>query len=295
MKVNNNTLQELADLSQAEHTIKVDYKKLEQFQIPEREPDPVKVTKELMKYLEQLPLPEQNGIKVDYKQLEEFECPNMVSYSSPVFIKRFAMAACLLFTLLSATFFAHTWVYTQTKEPNVVEADGTITITNIPFETLEPVITPNPVVTEEPVVTETPIMTKKPVITKEPVGTPKPTPKPVVKKRTKKDTKKVSKDGWVSLGNGWLITRYCPLSCCNGKYAGRTSTGAKMKVNHTIAVDPSVIPYGTHVKIEGLNYEFVAEDCGGKVKGKHIDVLVKNCKVAEKLGKSGNVKVWIKK
>lgn len=97
------------------------------------------------------------------------------------------------------------------------------------------------------------------------------------------------------MGKGWRITRYCPKSCCNGGYAGRTSTGAKPTVGRTIAVDPSVIPYGTHVKIEGLNYEFVAEDCGGKVKGKHIDVLVSNCKSGKPLNVNSQTRVWIKK
>lgn len=39
---------------------------------------------------------------------------------------------------------------------------------------------------------------------------------------------------------------------------------------HTIAVDPNVIPYGTVVLLDGN--EYVAEDCGGAVKGNVIDV-----------------------
>lgn len=70
VKVDKNKVTKLANV-QVIHSIKVDYKKLEEldiFQIPEREPDPIRITNELMKYLEQLPFPEQNGIKVDYKQ-----------------------------------------------------------------------------------------------------------------------------------------------------------------------------------------------------------------------------------
>lgn len=68
------------------------------------------------------------------------------------------------------------------------------------------------------------------------------------------------------------LTAYCPCSKCNGKWAGGiTSTGAKAKANHTIAVDPKVIPYGTVVLINGQSY--TAEDCGGAIKGNKIDIF----------------------
>lgn len=73
-----------------------------------------------------------------------------------------------------------------------------------------------------------------------------------------------------SLGQ-FKLTAYCPCSKCNGKWAGGiTSTGAKAQANHTIAVDPSVIPYGSKVKINDKIY--VAEDCGGAIKGNRIDI-----------------------
>lgn len=78
------------------------------------------------------------------------------------------------------------------------------------------------------------------------------------------------KANMVSLGT-FQITHYCPCSICNGGYSG-TATGAPMTVGETIAVDPSVIPYWTHVVING--HEYIAEDCGGGIKGRHIDVLV---------------------
>ena len=73
-----------------------------------------------------------------------------------------------------------------------------------------------------------------------------------------------------SLGT-FITTGYCPCSKCNGKWSGGiTSTGVKARASHTIAVDPKVIPYGTHVIIDGI--EYVAEDCGGAIKGNRIDI-----------------------
>lgn len=54
---------------------------------------------------------------------------------------------------------------------------------------------------------------------------------------------------------------------------GITATGTKAKDGRTIAVDPDVIPFGTRVYIDGIGYR-VAEDCGGAVHGRHIDVYV---------------------
>lgn len=69
------------------------------------------------------------------------------------------------------------------------------------------------------------------------------------------------------------ITAYCPCSECNGPWSGgATSTGVKAQQGRTIAVDPRVIPYGTKVLIGG--HEFVAEDCGGAIKGARIDLYL---------------------
>lgn len=59
-------------------------------------------------------------------------------------------------------------------------------------------------------------------------------------------------------------------------YAGDsiTSTGKKPKVGRTIAVDPSVIPYGTKVYIPALKGTYIAEDCGGAIKGNKIDIFM---------------------
>lgn len=66
------------------------------------------------------------------------------------------------------------------------------------------------------------------------------------------------------------LTAYCPCYECSEGYGDNTSTGNKAKEGRTIAVDPKVIPYGTEVEIDGNMY--IAEDCGGWVKGNHIDI-----------------------
>ena len=52
-----------------------------------------------------------------------------------------------------------------------------------------------------------------------------------------------------------------------------TSTGTTPKFG-TIAVDPSVIPYGTKVYIPRFGQTFIAEDCGGGIKGNRIDIFM---------------------
>lgn len=53
-----------------------------------------------------------------------------------------------------------------------------------------------------------------------------------------------------------------------------TSTGAIATEGRTIAVDPNVIPYGSEVLING--HVYIAEDCGGAVKGNVIDIFVED-------------------
>lgn len=75
--------------------------------------------------------------------------------------------------------------------------------------------------------------------------------------------------GLIPLGT-FKTTAYCPCRSCSGKWGRRTSTGTIATANHTVAVDPKVIPYGTKLMINGVIY--TAEDRGGAVKGRHIDI-----------------------
>ncbi|MBQ2642185.1 MAG: 3D domain-containing protein [Eubacterium sp.] len=80
-----------------------------------------------------------------------------------------------------------------------------------------------------------------------------------------------SDNGWKSLGE-FKLTAYCGCSECNGGYGCNTASGTTPKAGRTIAVDPSVIPLGTKVKIDGEVY--TAEDTGGAIQGHIIDIFV---------------------
>ena len=67
------------------------------------------------------------------------------------------------------------------------------------------------------------------------------------------------------------LTAYC--------ITGTTATGTHTTADRTIAVDPKIISYGQEVYIEGYG-TYIAEDCGGAVKGNIIDIYIpgyQNC------------------
>lgn len=80
----------------------------------------------------------------------------------------------------------------------------------------------------------------------------------------------------------FMLTAYCPCEKCCGKSDGITATGTKATQGRTIAVDPEVIPYGTEVVINGDTY--IAEDCGGAIKGNRIDVYFDSHREALEFG-----------
>ncbi|MGL5243647.1 MAG: 3D domain-containing protein, partial [Sarcina sp.] len=75
-------------------------------------------------------------------------------------------------------------------------------------------------------------------------------------------------------------TAYSPI---NGAKTAYTASGMKATRNpngySTIAVDPSVIPLGTKVYVEGYGYA-IAADTGSNVKGNFIDVFFNEYKEA---------------
>lgn len=87
---------------------------------------------------------------------------------------------------------------------------------------------------------------------------------------TVEPTEPIEKTEPTNLGE-FKLTAYCACSSCCGKSDGITATGTIATAGRTIAVDPRVIPYGTEVIINGNTY--IAEDCGGSIKGNRIDVF----------------------
>jgi 3D (Asp-Asp-Asp) domain-containing protein len=81
----------------------------------------------------------------------------------------------------------------------------------------------------------------------------------------------------------FMITHYCTCSICNGGWGANTAWAGKITPGRTIAVDPAVIPKLATVYIEGYGYR-VAEDCGGAIKGNHIDMAVGSHSEAISLG-----------
>lgn len=80
--------------------------------------------------------------------------------------------------------------------------------------------------------------------------------------------------GWVNLG-GFKVTYYWDGEDEWGDSIARPCDGHhKATPNHTIAVDPDVIPYGSKVMVDGTIY--IAEDCGSSVSGNIVDIYVES-------------------
>jgi len=63
-----------------------------------------------------------------------------------------------------------------------------------------------------------------------------------------------------------------PVGLCSDGDPTSTRSGTYPTQGRTVAVDPSVIPLGTHLWIEGYGWR-IAEDTGGAVKGNHVDIM----------------------
>ncbi|WP_316569970.1 LysM peptidoglycan-binding domain-containing protein [Neobacillus sp. YIM B06451] len=94
-------------------------------------------------------------------------------------------------------------------------------------------------------------------------------------------------------GQELVVTATAYTASCNG-CSGITATGIDLISNpgaKVISVDPSVIPLGSKVYVEGYGYA-VAGDTGGAIKGNKIDVFIPSRDAALKWGvKSVKVKI----
>ena len=100
-------------------------------------------------------------------------------------------------------------------------------------------------------------------------------PSKAVYPRAKIEAKKKAEEAKKRIYMGkFRVTYYCACYSCSEGYGNMTATGVRAKEGRTIAVDPRVIPYRTKVQINGHTY--VAEDCGGAIKGKDIDVYLED-------------------
>lgn len=93
------------------------------------------------------------------------------------------------------------------------------------------------------------------------------------------------------------LTAYSAGAAHTGKSPGDpqygiTRSGSTVKDGRTVAVDPKVIPLGTWVYIEDIGLR-KAEDTGGAVKGKKIDVYYDSDATARKFGLKRGYKVYI--
>ena len=98
-----------------------------------------------------------------------------------------------------------------------------------------------------------------------------------------KSKKPIIGDGVIITGSGDVLTytkrdTFKATAYCRTDEGGeRTSTGTRTRVG-AIAVDPRVIPYGTRMFIVTKDGQYIygvatAEDCGGAIKGKRLDLF----------------------
>lgn len=93
----------------------------------------------------------------------------------------------------------------------------------------------------------------------------------------------------------FTISHYCSCPICtNSPKGSRTATGHIPREGRTVAVDPKLIPLHSVIYVDGLG-TFVAEDVGGAVKGKHLDIYISDHQRALSLGtlRGATPKVYI--
>jgi len=101
----------------------------------------------------------------------------------------------------------------------------------------------------------------------------------------------------------WLmvkVTAYCPCKICCGRWADGKTAYNRDAFKAGVAVDPKVIPLGSHLDIPGYDRGpngngswILADDVGNSIKGKHIDIRFKTHQEALDWGsKYLKIRVW---
>lgn len=101
------------------------------------------------------------------------------------------------------------------------------------------------------------------------------TTNPQQNNQTKKPTTQSQQPTTAASGKEMTVTATAYTAYCQG-CSGTTYTGINLRANpnqKVIAVDPSVIPLGSRVWVEGYG-EAIAGDIGGAIKGNIIDVFL---------------------
>jgi 3D (Asp-Asp-Asp) domain-containing protein len=97
-------------------------------------------------------------------------------------------------------------------------------------------------------------------------------------------------DQWL---NEWEVGEFeataYTLECGNGD--GYTATMTVPEEGRTIAVDPSVIPLGSRVYVEGRGWH-KAEDTGGAIKGEIVDIYMEDLEDALSWGRRNVRVLW---
>ncbi len=110
-------------------------------------------------------------------------------------------------------------------------------------------------------------------------------PKEKSSSKPKEEPKEETKSSEPSGGKTFTMTATAYTASCNG-CSGITATGIDLNANpnmKVIAVDPSVIPLGTKVWVEGYG-EAIAGDTGGSITGNRIDIHVPSSSEAHNFG-----------
>ena len=80
--------------------------------------------------------------------------------------------------------------------------------------------------------------------------------------------------------SSFTATAYC---------TGRVTATGTAPNEKTIAADPAVLPLGSHVRLTGLdkryNGVYVVRDTGGRIRGRRIDLYIRDCHKAISFGR----------